>query len=901
MATFLYTLIIYPLIQVIELSFMMFNDVFKKPGISVIGVSLAVSLLCLPLYIIAERWQQVERDLEKSMQHGVDRIKQTFKGDEQYMMLSTFYRQHQYHPMMALRSSFGLLIQIPFFIAAYIFLSHLPALQGKGFLFIHDMGKPDELFHIGNFPVNVLPIAMTMINIVAGAIYTRGFRAKEKIQIYGMALVFLAILYTSPAGLVLYWTMNNVFSLIKNIFYKIKNPLRVLYALLVICIAGLDYYLIFKHNGFMHKRLLMAGVFSLLLLTPWVVRLVNYLLSTVFKPLMHDGKARFTLFLLSGISLCLLTGFVIPSYVINSSAVEFADIDGYGSPLVFLGISLLQTAGLFLFWPLCIYFLFHARIQTLLAVSFPIMLLSGLINAFCFSGDYGNLSRLITFSSTITAAAKSVQLLNVAAVLLALVLPAIIYKSGHRTILSGLISVILIAETGITGIHGIQIHTAYRDYKKNLSTEVQAAATVTPVFHLSKTGKNVFVFMLDRAENAYVEPIFDVFPELYTDFDGFTLYRNTVSFNQGTLLGAPPLYGGYEYTPAEINKRNSEKLVDKQNEALLIMPRIFTEQAGFKATVSDLSWANYSWIPDLSICKPYPNITGLNIERKYSGLWVRENPDKVKPDITSSAIKRNLIWFSFFKEVPVFMRDSIYDDGNWWSSDDQTGDVMEFIDYYSELAFLPRLTDFSSDTDAYFTIVNDTTHSGQELQAPDYTPAVRITSHGPQPVGSYSSVSGNIAAYKRLGEWMQYLKANGCYDNTRIILVSDHGIGTEEGKNLNFPKDWPMKYNPDHNHPLLFVKDFNAHGKLTINTDFMTNADVPAIAFKGIIDKPVNPYTGKEIKEVPPSQKKASGIVLTHNWRPGGNYINTFKVPDEDWYTVSENLFVPENWQKGIR
>ena len=31
-----------------------------------------------------------------------------------------------------------------------------------------------------------------------------------------MALIFLVLLYSSPAGLVLYWTMNNVFSLVKS-------------------------------------------------------------------------------------------------------------------------------------------------------------------------------------------------------------------------------------------------------------------------------------------------------------------------------------------------------------------------------------------------------------------------------------------------------------------------------------------------------------------------------------------------------------------------------------------------------------------------------------------------------------------------------------------------------------
>ena len=212
MLNFLYTVIIYPLIQLIEFAFMLFNNVFKNEGISVIGVSLAVSIGTLPLYIVAEHWQQVQRAIEKKLDPGIQRIKSVFKGDEQYMILTTFYRQNHYHPLMALRSSFGLLIQIPFFMAAYSFLSNLPVLQGRSFFFIKDMGQQDALFHIGSFPINVLPIAMTLINWVAGAIYTKGFKFKDKITIYGMALIFLVILYNSPAGLVVYWTMNNIFS-----------------------------------------------------------------------------------------------------------------------------------------------------------------------------------------------------------------------------------------------------------------------------------------------------------------------------------------------------------------------------------------------------------------------------------------------------------------------------------------------------------------------------------------------------------------------------------------------------------------------------------------------------------------------------------------------------------------
>lgn len=122
-STILYTIILYPLVQIIEIAFMIFDKLFGNTGIAIIGVSFTVTLLFLPLYIVAEHWQQVQRDTENKLKPGIDRIKAVFKGDEQYMILNTFYKQNHYHPMMALRSSFGLLIQVPFFMAAYNCLS----------------------------------------------------------------------------------------------------------------------------------------------------------------------------------------------------------------------------------------------------------------------------------------------------------------------------------------------------------------------------------------------------------------------------------------------------------------------------------------------------------------------------------------------------------------------------------------------------------------------------------------------------------------------------------------------------------------------------------------------------------------------------------------------------------
>src|SRR5574344_450043 len=306
MGSLFYNLIIVPLYNLMEVVYRFLSDI-SSPGVSIIGVSVAVTLLCLPLYIVAEAWQEKERLTQKELQPGVQRIKDTFRGDAQYMILSTYYRENHYHPMMALRSSISLLIQIPFFMAAYQFLSNLEELQGASFFFIKNLGAPDALFHIGTFAVNVLPIAMTIINIIAGAFYCKGFPVKEKLQIYIMALVFLVLLYNSPSGLVLYWTMNNVFSLVKNVFYKFKKPLRAFYFLLCGSVFFVDWYLLFMHHGFFYRRIMLVAVLTLIPLCPLLIKGINWLLEHVFKEVMSDKKKRTVLFILTGIVLALLT------------------------------------------------------------------------------------------------------------------------------------------------------------------------------------------------------------------------------------------------------------------------------------------------------------------------------------------------------------------------------------------------------------------------------------------------------------------------------------------------------------------------------------------------------------------------------------------------------------------
>ena len=92
-----------------------------------------MNLLILPLYRRADAIQDEEREQAARMKPWVDHIKKAFRGDEQYLILQTYYRQNDYKPLYALRSALPLLLQVPFFIAAYNYLSHLAVLQEVSF------------------------------------------------------------------------------------------------------------------------------------------------------------------------------------------------------------------------------------------------------------------------------------------------------------------------------------------------------------------------------------------------------------------------------------------------------------------------------------------------------------------------------------------------------------------------------------------------------------------------------------------------------------------------------------------------------------------------------------------------------------------------------------------------
>ena len=151
----------------------------------------------------------------------------------------------------------------------------------------------------------------------------------------------------------------------------------------------------------------------------------------------------------------------------------------------------------------------------------------------------------------------------------------------------------------------------------------------------------------------------------------------------------------------------------------------------------------------------------------------------------------------------------------------------------------------------------------------------------------------NIATFIALAKWFDYLKKEGVYNNTRIILVADHGFPLRQFEDLIHPNYLDIEgFNP-----LLMVKDFDSNEPFTTNNQFMTNADVPTLAMKGIIENPVNPFTGLPLSD----ERKNKGklyVVDSANWSIYKNNGTTFDVGyDGRWWSVHDGIFDINNWK----
>jgi len=181
---------------------MWLHGIFGNWGWAIIGLTAIIRLVLYPLTYKGMVSMQKMKDLAPKIKE----LKERHKGDPQRLNAATMdmYKKHGANP---LGGCLPMLLQIPVFFAIYRVLLNAVELQGAPWiLWINDLSRMDAYY--------VMPILMGASMFLQQRMTPNNFTdpMQEKIMKY-LPVIFTFFFITFPSGLVLYWFVNNLFSI----------------------------------------------------------------------------------------------------------------------------------------------------------------------------------------------------------------------------------------------------------------------------------------------------------------------------------------------------------------------------------------------------------------------------------------------------------------------------------------------------------------------------------------------------------------------------------------------------------------------------------------------------------------------------------------------------------------
>ena len=192
------------------------NAVFHNYAAAIIILTIIIKLLLWPIQNKATNQLRKMSLLSPKMTE----LREKYKDDPQKMNeeVMKLYKEYGVNPFSG---CLPLLIQIPIFFGFYAMLGSAIELRNSSFLWVRDLSQPDTVFEIWGFPVNVLPIVMAGTMVWQMVITPKSGDAMQQRIFYFMPIVFLVFCYNYASGLALYWTTQNLFSIVQ--LYMTRN------------------------------------------------------------------------------------------------------------------------------------------------------------------------------------------------------------------------------------------------------------------------------------------------------------------------------------------------------------------------------------------------------------------------------------------------------------------------------------------------------------------------------------------------------------------------------------------------------------------------------------------------------------------------------------------------------
>lgn len=755
-------------------------------GLSILVLSCISAVAFIPLGRLAVGTQAREKKLQMIMAPQLARIRKESKGAERQRRINNLYKRYAYHPLLAVRSAFGVALQIPFLTGAYYMILGLTQLQGQPCLMIPDLSQPDGLL----WGVNALPIVMTVVNIIA-TLTTPGLTRKDTLQAIIIAFFFLALLYNAASALLIFWTMNNVFFLLQNLRLPIRLPR-------------------FRKPGFAQGGM-----------------------NTVMAATMRS------VYSLSCAGLAILIFLYVPfqSYASDPNFFAAGPLDVLLGMVRYLSLTFFVVFVLWLWFP--------AKAKTIPAfVAFWALSLA-FVNLFVLPGHFGALDGIRFLREAALTGPMSTFKDGLLPVLVALGLTALLFAFPKvRLQLPRVLSIAVFSLVALTAWNAL---TA--EEPEQAKTSVTPPAYVADMQSYSKDGENVIVIVMDMFTGGHIERMLDD-PWFTNGFrkgmDGFVWYPDTISMADATVMSLPSIYGGHAYSPAAVNARRNVTLEENINSAFAVMPRNFAAHGYDVCMLNGLEFFNQDFY-ERHLGK-VENVT--TVPQVKDDFQLKYHQGTSLRDFSSFFAMLGL-----FQASPNIIKQKIYDDGNWHDAGDgilvASMDACRAGDAFFRFAFTSGITTDAprSTAKVFYTMLSHYMwHYAPDLK--DGQPEI-VADPYPATEGQLFFVDGLLPEHyyaerhllRYLMIFFDQLKEAGIYDNTRIILVSDHGESDSPmvERTYNDGKEFPdgtvfqtATYAPGRPHALLMVKEPHQRGELRISDAFMSSADVPTLALQGV-------------------------------------------------------------------
>ncbi|MBO4388840.1 MAG: membrane protein insertase YidC [Spirochaetales bacterium] len=201
----------------------MFYAVIPNYGVAIILTTVLIKLLTYPL-----TRKSTESSAKMAMlAPKMEALKERYKDNQEKLNQATMelYKEEGVNPM---GGCLPLLIQFPILIAFYGLLNKHFELRGAMFIpgWIPDLSIPDTVLTLGfNIPllgnqIHLLPILYTISMIYSSKLTSanNNQQSSMKFMTYGLPIIFFFVLYNAPSGLILYWSMQNLLSMLMQVY-----------------------------------------------------------------------------------------------------------------------------------------------------------------------------------------------------------------------------------------------------------------------------------------------------------------------------------------------------------------------------------------------------------------------------------------------------------------------------------------------------------------------------------------------------------------------------------------------------------------------------------------------------------------------------------------------------------